>query len=228
MTYVVPAVVLPKTPAQAVAHALNEVRYPDENYNHMCDHFVAYMYGLSASGYYSAIAHWNAIPSRFRHSGTPPVGGLPFWSIGTYGHVALMVNATQIASNDIITAGRISVVSLGTISAQWGARYLGWAQPYYAGRPLYVPPVTPVDLSSLVNATRYPTKAIYPYGVRKVQAALRAEGINVPYTGYWNGTRTGYATWQKRCGYTGTAADGVPGLTSLRRLGSRHGWTVVA
>jgi hypothetical protein len=35
-----------------------------------------------------------------------------------------------------------------------------------------------------------------------------------------------YAAWQRRCGYKGTAADGIPGAESLTKLGARRGFTV--
>lgn len=42
------------------------------------------------------------------------------------------------------------------------------------------------------------------------------------------GTRTvtAYAAWQRRLGYTGDAADGIPGRTSLTRLGDAQNFTV--
>jgi hypothetical protein len=45
------------------------------------------------------------------------------------------------------------------------------------------------------------------------------------------GTRTvdAYARWQRNLGYSGSAADGIPGRTSLAKLGDRTGlFTVVA
>jgi hypothetical protein len=41
-------------------------------------------------------------------------------------------------------------------------------------------------------------------------------------------TVNAYARWQKRLGYSGTAADGIPGMTSLKKLGAKHGFDVVA
>ncbi|HEY5837180.1 MAG TPA: peptidoglycan-binding protein LysM, partial [Streptomyces sp.] len=40
-------------------------------------------------------------------------------------------------------------------------------------------------------------------------------------------TRDAYAAWQRHCGYTGPAADGIPGKASLARLGEKHGFKVV-
>ncbi|MFF3190568.1 CHAP domain-containing protein [Streptomyces misionensis] len=41
-------------------------------------------------------------------------------------------------------------------------------------------------------------------------------------------THSGYALWQERCGFHGADADGIPGMTTLKRLGQKHGFDVVA
>ncbi|MEW1867055.1 LysM peptidoglycan-binding domain-containing protein [Streptomyces caelestis] len=64
-----------------------------------------------------------------------------------------------------------------------------------------------------------------------VEDALVAEGLLARQ--YADGhagtaTRSAYALYQQRLGYRGKDADGLPGMTSLKRLGARHGFTVVA
>lgn len=96
-------------------------------------------------------------------------------------------------------------------------------------------PTTPVvDLSRLIAAaTADPPKSGTPVsyaGVRTVEAALLAEGLldRALVDGHY-GTSTirAYAAWQRRLHYTGAAADGIPGKTSLSRLGAAHGFTVI-
>jgi peptidoglycan hydrolase-like protein with peptidoglycan-binding domain len=41
-------------------------------------------------------------------------------------------------------------------------------------------------------------------------------------------TKAAYAVWQRKCGYTGSDADGIPGKASLAKLAALHGYTVVA
>ncbi|MGW4300440.1 CHAP domain-containing protein [Streptomyces sp. NPDC004646] len=41
-------------------------------------------------------------------------------------------------------------------------------------------------------------------------------------------THSGYALWQERCGFHGADADGIPGMTTLKQLGKKHGFDVVA
>ncbi|MGW3417067.1 N-acetylmuramoyl-L-alanine amidase [Streptomyces phaeochromogenes] len=103
------------------------------------------------------------------------------------------------------------------------------------------PPATPapatptVSLSRLRTAARTdPPKQGTPVsygGVETVETALVDEGLlKRSYgDGHWGTTTTpAYAAWQRRCGYTGAAADGYPGLASLRSLGLTHGFKVVA
>ncbi|WP_405960835.1 N-acetylmuramoyl-L-alanine amidase [Streptomyces sp. NBC_00024] len=92
-----------------------------------------------------------------------------------------------------------------------------------------------VDLSRLVAAAlsdpaRSGTPVTYA-GVKTVETALVDAGLlqRVYSDGHFGGaTVDAYARWQRRLGYSGTAADGIPGMTSLKRLGDKYGFTVVA
>lgn len=63
--------------------------------------------------------------------------------------------------------------------------------------------------------------------VRLVQQALRARGFSTAVDG-WYGTATtaAYAAWQRRLGYSGLDANGIPGRASLAKLGTDR-FTVV-
>ncbi|GFH36643.1 N-acetylmuramoyl-L-alanine amidase [Streptomyces pacificus] len=95
------------------------------------------------------------------------------------------------------------------------------------------PPRPVVDLSRLVAAAladppKRGTPASY-HGVKTVEQALVKEGLLAPSLAdghFGTATRTAYAAWQRRCGYRGAAADGIPGKTSLTKLGAKHGFTV--
>ncbi|MGD6761343.1 N-acetylmuramoyl-L-alanine amidase [Streptomyces sp. BH097] len=110
------------------------------------------------------------------------------------------------------------------------AKRLGTAAP---AEPLPVPQRPVVDLSQLAAAARSnPTAKGQPVtyaGVRTVEAALVDEGLlSKTYSDghYGTTTVTAYAAWQRRCGYSGAAADGIPGKTTLARLGAKHGFDV--
>ncbi|MFG2269147.1 N-acetylmuramoyl-L-alanine amidase [Streptomyces chartreusis] len=112
------------------------------------------------------------------------------------------------------------------------AKRLG-VKPQTTAPPKPVKPV--VDLSRLVAAAqsdpgRSGTPVTYA-GVKTVEAALVNGGfLAKPYSDGHFGSATvdAYAKWQRKLGYSGTAADGIPGMTSLKKLGERYGFTVVA
>lgn len=113
------------------------------------------------------------------------------------------------------------------------AAMLAWANPAPPKPPA---PKPKVSLAHVVHAARHDPPAAqghttYRAEVLLVEKALKAEGLLASQ--YVDGsfgslTLNAYARWQKRLGYSGTAADGIPGMTSLRKLGERHGFTVVA
>lgn len=97
------------------------------------------------------------------------------------------------------------------------------------------PPTQPtVSLKHIVYAAQHDPAAAqghttYKGEVLLVEKALHAEGLLA--TGYVDGsfgtlTVAAYKAWQRHLGYSGTAADGIPGKTSLTKLGARHGFTV--
>jgi hypothetical protein len=98
-------------------------------------------------------------------------------------------------------------------------------------------PAKRVDLSHVVAAAKADPKAAQGKGLHEsdtkiVESALRAEGLlAAAYAsdGAW-GTVTvkAFAAWQRKLGYSGSDADGIPGLSSLTKLGAKHGFTVVA
>jgi len=112
-----------------------------------------------------------------------------------------------------------------------------WAQ-FLADFATFMAPAQPVvDLSQLQAAARLDparpqggTTAGSADDVRIVEAALVKAGLLSPaYAGdgsYGSLTVKAYAAWQRHLGYTGSDADGIPGLTSLTRLGARYGFKV--
>jgi peptidoglycan hydrolase-like protein with peptidoglycan-binding domain len=71
----------------------------------------------------------------------------------------------------------------------------------------------------------------YRAEVLLVERALHTEGLLA--TQYVDGsfgtlTLAAYKAWQRHLGYTGSAADGIPGRTSLTKLGAKHGFTVTS
>jgi hypothetical protein len=123
----------PRTPAQAIAWARKAV-HGHRIWFDLCLRFVAVSYGYNHSGSATAMDHWRETPAKFRHPGDkhPPRGALLYWTTGHYpGHVAIYVGKGLIASNDIKRRGAIDIVPMSKIAQKWGARYVGWAAPYF-------------------------------------------------------------------------------------------------
>jgi hypothetical protein len=104
-----------------------------------------------------------------------------------------------------------------------------------APKPLPKPTKPVVDLSKLVAAAKANPAAkgtpVTYAGTKVVEAALVDAGLLAKrYSDGHYGTTTiaAYAKWQKKLGYTGKDADGIPGKSSLERLGDRYGFKVVA
>jgi hypothetical protein len=102
-------------------------------------------------------------------------------------------------------------------------------------KPSAPKPAPVVDLSELIRAAKTDPKAkqghqTYAAGVKLVEAALKAEGLlSAKYAGdgsFGTTTIAAYAKWQARLNYKGADANGIPGLTSLTRLGAKHGFGV--
>ncbi|NGO70632.1 N-acetylmuramoyl-L-alanine amidase [Streptomyces boncukensis] len=95
-------------------------------------------------------------------------------------------------------------------------------------------PKPAVSLAHIIAAARKDPPAAQGHTtheteVKRVEHALAAEGLlasNWVDGSFGTKTLTAYGTWQRRCGYTGRDADGIPGRNSLRALGKRHGFTV--
>ena len=105
-----------------------------------------------------------------------------------------------------------------------------------------VAPATPsskpkVDLSLLIQAAKTDPGAkqghvTYKTGTNLTEAALVKLGyLAKDYAGdgsFGTATVAAYAKWQRHLGYTGVDANGVPGMTSLKKLGAKCGFDVIA
>ncbi|MFD4858480.1 peptidoglycan recognition protein family protein [Streptomyces atratus] len=113
-------------------------------------------------------------------------------------------------------------------------RILDEAEPT---KPVPTKPKPVVDLSRLIAAAKTdPPKKGTPVsyaGTRTVENALVKEGLlKKEYADghYGTTTQAAMSAWQERCGYhgrnSGQAADGIPGMTTLKMLGKKYGFTV--
>ncbi|MGW2580846.1 CHAP domain-containing protein [Streptomyces virginiae] len=105
-----------------------------------------------------------------------------------------------------------------------------------ASVPVPAPPQVRVSASHVAAAARRDPGlrqggTTYPADVNVVEVALAREGLLADAYAHDGsfGSRsvTGYAALQRRYGYSGADADGIPGRTTLTRLGVAHGFTVI-
>jgi len=123
----------PRNCAQAVAWAEAHLSTAyNADYRRKCDHVVGLAFGHSASGFYSALVHWQNTPERFRHyDRTPPAGALVFFRSGEYGHACLSTGGGNVISTDINGPGTLTRSSISAIEHKWSSPYLGWTNPYF-------------------------------------------------------------------------------------------------
>lgn len=94
------------------------------------------------------------------------------------------------------------------------------------GTPPKVQPV--VDLSALQFHAKYGTGHYSPASSGPMCEGVKRRLVALGCGTAANSFRTCYAAWQRKLGYTGSAADGIPGMTSLQKLAARSNWRVVA
>lgn len=97
------------------------------------------------------------------------------------------------------------------------------------------PKVKTVSLANVVAAAKRDPKlkqggTTHAADVKVVEAALKAEGLlSAKYASdgsFGTVTVAAYAAWQRKLGFTGKDADGIPGKTTLAKLGAKHGFKV--
>lgn len=115
-------------------------------------------------------------------------------------------------------------------------RYGNVRRPIFDTAPAPVAPS--VSLSAVKTAARFDPNR--PQGgttsgakddVLIVERALNKEGLLESRWidgSFGTKTKEAYSKWQYRLGYRGTDADGIPGKTSLTKLGNKYGFKVVA
>lgn len=103
--------------------------------------------------------------------------------------------------------------------------------------PVPKPAVPHVSLAHVIEAARTDPHAAqghqsHPNDVKPVEAALVAEKLldaaHAHDGSFGSLTVHAYAKWQAHLGFSGDAANGIPGHDSLVKLGAKHGFTVGA
>lgn len=113
-------------------------------------------------------------------------------------------------------------VNIDELTRRWGIDFQGWAEDINGVRVFDAGLNPRVDTDTAVRL-----KQVQPDpkpDVKQVQAALKKKmptktrGLVVD--GFFGSqTQAAYAQWQRRCGFSDSDADGIPGKVSLQRLG---------
>jgi cell wall-associated NlpC family hydrolase len=169
----------------------------------MCQQFVRSCFDVPAY-HPSAAAAWNGADHKHRvDRGAQVPRGVPvFWIGGSrgYGHIAISIGNGLCRSTDWPYSRHIGTAAIDSITRSWHEDLVGWSEDLNERR-IWTPPKKRID------------------HVRQLQRRLTDKGIQVPATGYFGPqTRAAVTKWQRRLGYRGTDANGIPGRTSMRRL----------
>lgn len=86
----------------------------------------------------SAIAEWDSIPGRFKHTdpNAAPVGAPHFWTgskgaLKRYGHVAIQAeHEGYVWSTDAPATNKVGLVDILWFKKHWNAVYLGWSSQF--------------------------------------------------------------------------------------------------
>lgn len=211
----------PRTPNQAIGFARRNREFEPG----FCLRYVRTAYGV-APRFLSAAEAWRK--AEFKHPVTSgmqvPRGAPVYWTGGSqgFGHIAIAAGNGTCWSTDAGGEGVVAKVKIDDLTANWGIDFKGWAEDVNAVRVFDAAGkkkkdnVKPIRLKQVIPDPKDDVRDVQKALKRKmpkVASDLKADGF------FGSDTQRAYAAWQRRCGFTGSAADGVPGKISLQRLG---------
>ncbi|MFD8954631.1 peptidase M23 [Streptomyces xanthophaeus] len=123
-----------RSTAEAIEWAKGQPALNERRWWQRCLEFAARVHGWNAAGVVSAITHYRVMPERMKHPGSRdvPPGALMYWETGNiHGHVSVYLGDDMIISNDVRRPGYVDVMPASDVESKWGARYVGWAPPYF-------------------------------------------------------------------------------------------------
>lgn len=180
---------------------------------------VRQYYGVPA-GFPTAAASYAAADHKHLVStGVDVPRGAPVWWTGGShgaGHVAISVGGGICLSTDWKEQGKIDYARIDEITSRWGLSFKGYTEEVNAvvvWRPQ--PALSTINLNNLKPGKRNDD-------VLRLKRRLREKGYKgfiVSSRKFGKGIQNAYAQYQRRLGYTGHDANGIPGVKSLRKLG---------
>lgn len=182
----------------------------------MCLKTVRQYYGVS-SKYGTAAESWYAADHKVHVSdGRNIPRGVPvYWTNGRAGHIAISLGGGLCYSTDWKESGKIDVAVINEIGPRWGQTLAGYAREVndvVVWRP--APQKGVVNLHNLHKGEKH-------QDVLEVKKALKKKGYKgfIMNDKFGVGLQRAYKKYQERLGYSGKAANGIPGPTSLKKLG---------
>jgi len=212
---------MPKTPAQAISFARNNKTFEPG----FCLRYVRTAYGVDPF-FASAADAWRGATAKHRvKSGMQVPRGAPvYWTGGSqgFGHIAIATGNGGCWSTDAGGSGVVAKVNIDELTQRFNIDFQGWAEDVNKVRvfdtgPLVKPADMPiVKLAKVVPQPEEDVRAVQ----RALKRRLKDRAKDVPLDGFFGKeTRDAYALWQRRCGFSGKDANGIPGSVSLERLG---------
>jgi len=211
----------PRTPGQAIAfarsHRTNEVGF--------CLRYVRTAYDVEAK-FLTAADAWLGASSKHpvAKGMLVPRGAPVLWTGGSKGagHVAIGTGNGSCWSSDAGGPGIVAKVNIDELTDRFNIDFQGWVEDlngvkvFDAGQARRPEGAPKIRLRQVQPDPRE--------DVRKVQEALKRKLPHVAkhlvVDGFFGAeTQDAYEAWQRRCGFRGTDADGIPGKVSLQRLG---------
>lgn len=229
-----------RTGDAAIAWGKNQVYHPSQNWYRWCLVFVQDCFDVPARQP-SAGAEWIHAQGRHivQHGSEIPAAVPVHWDTsGPSDHIATSIGGGLCLSTDVARTGKVDIVSIDSITRNWNCRLQGWTE-YLEGVRIWTPPkpghLPQVSLAYVDEAAHKDPQSkqghgVHPIHVRRLELALRGEGLLNRYYGdgsYGSATIAAYAAWQRRLGYSGKDANGIPGMQSLKALGARHGFAAM-
>lgn len=207
------------TPKEAIATARSWSKSRKFMGVGMCLATVRQYYGVGA-GIPTAADSWAMSDHKrgVREGKSVPRGTPVYWTGGSEGsgHIAISVGGGVCLSTDWREPGKIDYAHIDDITSHWGLTFRGYTFEVN-GVQVWAPapPVGTVHLSNLRPGKRH--KDVL--ALKKQMAKKGYGGFLKSSDKFGKGIQKAYAKYQRSLGYSGNAANGVPGAISLKKLG---------
>jgi len=238
---------------ETLAWLRNQCTSPSQSWYRLCLALVRTARGVDPM-YASALQAWNGATDKHPLTTSAnwskvPVGAPIFYRSSTYGHIVTFAGVTSAGplcyTNDVAGPGKVSMVSPLWFVSHWRQPILGWTGDLNgvklnltAPKPIKPQPANTVSLSDAIKAAKLdPSRPGQTHtagsgsDVLLIEKALASKNLlSTAHVDGHYGTTTidAYKKWQRRLGFVGKDADGIPGKVSLQRLADGQPWRVIA